>query len=36
VTQLDVVAEDARIVVTISYTVRRTDEARVEEFTRNR
>jgi phage baseplate assembly protein W len=35
VTRLDVVAEDARLVVTVGYTVRRTDEARVEAFTRS-
>lgn len=35
VTRLDIVADDARIVVTIGYTVRSTGEARVEEFARS-
>jgi phage baseplate assembly protein W len=35
VSRLDVVAEDARVVVTIGYTLRRTNEARVEEFARS-
>jgi phage baseplate assembly protein W len=36
VTRLDVVSEDARLEVTVGYTVRRTDETRVEQFARTR
>jgi len=36
VTRVDVVNDDARIVVTVGYTQRRTDESRVDVFARSR